>query len=97
MFGTRRLDHRMSAIDGRENVAEALVSVVAGLPSQSWGRFGEKSAMDTKRKNVLKSIKVFLIFFNRFKDPCFGNFLICLHSYREKGSETEGKDIVKIP
>lgn len=67
MFGTRRLDPRMSAIDGRENVAKALVSVVAGLPSQSWGRFGEKSAMDTKRKNVLKSIKVFLIFLTDLK------------------------------
>lgn len=57
----------MSAIDGRENVAEALLSVVAGLPSQNWGRFGEKSAMDTKRKNVLKSIGGFLIFLTDLK------------------------------
>lgn len=40
-IGTRRLDHRVSALYGRENIAEALVSMVAGLPSQSWGRFGE--------------------------------------------------------
>lgn len=69
MFGTRRLDHRMSSIDGRENVAEALVSVVAGLPSQNWGRFGEKSAMDTKRKKCTKEHQGIFNLFNRFKDP----------------------------
>ena len=58
----------MSAVDGRENVAEALVSLVAGLSSQSWAGFGEKSATDTKRKNILKRIKVFLIFLTDLKN-----------------------------
>lgn len=58
-IGTRRLDHPMRAVDGRENVAEALVSLVAGLSSQSCAGFGEKSATNTKRKNLLKRIKVF--------------------------------------
>lgn len=58
----------MSTIDGRENVAEALVSLVAGLSSQSWAGFGEKSVTDTKRKNILKRIKVFLIFLTDLKN-----------------------------
>lgn len=49
----------LSTGDWRENAIKARVSLVAVLSSQSWEGFGEKSAMDTKRKNVLKSIKVF--------------------------------------
>lgn len=57
----------MHAVDWRENTIKAQVSLVAGLSSQSWEGFGEKSATDTKRKIVLKSIKVFLIFLTDLK------------------------------